>query len=450
MPPNFISRIFTHRPHLLRAIENAVWLCLDRGLRMGVSLTVGIWFARYLGPEQFGIFNYAIAFVSLFGVIAPLGLNGIVVRDLIKSPQSANAILGTAFILHLLGSLFAVSLIFSTALLIRPEEELTQLIIILLSICLIFQSSSVIKYWFESQVQSKYSVLIENSVFIGISVIRGAMIFYEAPLVWFAWVSLAEAVVGAIGLFLVYSKITGKLNDWTASIARAKSLLRSSWPLVLSGIAIMIYIRIDQIMLGQMIGEKAVGIYSAAVRISEVWYTVPMIIVASVFPNILKIKYKDSIVYKRRIEDLLNLMVTLAFILAIIITLESKSIIYFLYGDNFAEAAGVLTIHIWAGVFVFIGVVGGNWYLAENLQHLFFRCTLVGALLNIALNLILIPKYGVQGSAIATVISQAAASYILDVQSKSSTNLFFFKTKALLFGPFLTFRLMYKLIKGTI
>ena len=430
----FIGRHLTNEPNLVKIVNNIGWLFFDKILRMGIGFFLGVWIARYLGPEQFGLFNYANAYVALFGAIATCGLNGIVVKDLVILPKNANVTLGTAFVLQFISGLVALLLIVGSIAWIRPDDDLCKAMVAIFGVSLVFQSSVVIKYWFESQVQSRYAVWVENGLFLVVALIKIGMIHIQAPLIAFVWVVLFEAILVAIGLFFLYIWKTEGLKYWSVSLKRAKSLLSDSWPLVLSSISIMIYMRIDQIMLGEIVGAEAVGIYSAALRISEVWYIIPIIIVASIFPMIIKSKKNNEALYKNRIQNLLNFMTTLAVVIAVSVTLIANLLIVTLYGKQYDNAAQILIIHIWACPFIFAGVVGSSWYLVENLQRLIFYRTATGAILNIILNFILIPIYGPSGAAFATVISQVLASYILDAFSTKSYPMFVMKTKALFFG----------------
>lgn len=397
---------------------------------MGVGLFVGVWIARYLGPEQYGLLNYAMAFVALFGAFSTLGLQGIVVRDLVKEPEDTNSTLGTAFILQLAGAAVTVALIVVAIGWMRPDDDLTKLMVAILGAALIFRSSAVVKYWFESQVQSRYVVWVENGIFLFMAAIKIGLILSKASLIAFVWVVLVEAIIVAIGLFAIYIRRTKALYQWSASLSRAKNLLRDSWPLILSGIAVAIYMRIDQIMLGEMIGPEAVGVYSAALRISEVWNMVPMVIVASLFPTIIETKKNNQALYIKRIQQLFNLMVVISFSIALVITMSGDWLINFLFGQRYTEAASVLVIHIWTGLFVFLGVASGRWYILEGLQRLAFYRTALGAIVNIIMNIFLIPKYGVVGAAWATVMANASAAYIFDLSNPKTRVMFYMKSRS--------------------
>ena len=429
--PKFVLRRVAHRPNLVKIVDNIGWLFFDKILRMGVGLFVGVWIVRYLGPEQFGMLSFATAFVGLFGAIAAVGLHGIVVRDIVRNPEGAGETLGTAAILQLVGGLVSYLLILAVIAYLRPDDTLARSIIAILGAMMLLKACEIAVYWFESQVQSKYTVWVQNSVFLVFAVFKVVLILQEASLKAFVWVMLGEAVVVAIILLFVLGKRGPALSRLRASAGRAKTLLKDSWPLILSAIAVTIYMKIDQIMLGQMIGDEAVGIYSAATRISEVLYFIPMAIVASVFPAILEAKKCSEERYYARLQRLYDLMVVMSVAVALPMTFLSTPIVSVLFGEAYQAAGAVLAMHIWASVFVFLGVASGKWFLAENRQVLSLQRTVLGAVANVVLNLWLIPLHGAVGAALATVISYAIAAFISDVTQKETHKMFFMKLSAL-------------------
>ena len=412
-----------HRPNLQKALTNTSWLFGDKILRMGVGLLVGVWVARYLGPEQFGLMSYAMAIVALFGAVASLGLNGIVVRDLVKEPENAGETLGTALLLQVIGGLLAFSLAIFTISFARPNDNLAKLLVVVLGFVMVFKSSDVVRYWFESQVKSKYVVWLENGIFLVLAVVKVGLILTKASLMAFIWAAFAEGVLVAVGLLGVYAWRGGALSAWRIRYGRAKVLLKDSWPLILSGLAVMVYMRIDQVMLGQMLGDEAVGIYSAAVRISEVWYFIPMAIAASAFPSIIEAKKKSEVLYNQRIQKLYDLMVLLALAVAIPMTFLSGWAVVFLFGNEYLQAAPVLSISIWAGVSVALSAVHGKWLLTEGMQNYALLYTAIGCLINIVLNTYFIKKYGIVGAAYATVAAQTLPYFLLLLTTKTRQHL---------------------------
>jgi O-antigen/teichoic acid export membrane protein len=211
----------------------------------------------------------------------------------------------------------------------------------------------------------------------------------------------------------------------------AVDLLRDSWPLILSGMVVAVYMKIDQVMIKEMLDSEAVGQYAAAVRLSEAWYFIPMVISSSLFPAIINAKKISEELYYERLQKLYDLMVWMAVAIALPMTFLSDWVVELLYGSEYSEAASVLMVHIWAGVFVFLGVASGKWFITEDLQKYSFYRTFFGSVANIVLNFILIPKLGINGAAIATLVSQIIAAYLFDLFSIKTKKIFFMKTQSL-------------------
>lgn len=408
-------------PGLRKIISNFGWLFADRVLRMGVGLIVTAWLARYLQPEQFGLLNYAIAFTGLFGTIAALGLDQIVVRNIVSEPETKDETLGTAFALKLCSGLATFFLATVTIFFLKPDDLQARALTAIIAACLVFDSLNVIDFYFQAKVQSKYTVWARNTAFITITLIRIALIQSQAPLITFAWAVLAEVGLGALSLALAY-KISGEnMLQWRINFTQAKALLKESWPLILSNLAIMVYLRIDMVMLGQLADEQSVGIYSSAIRLSEVWNFIGIAIVSSVTPSIVEAKKTSEELYYQRFQKLFNLMALLSYSIAIPITFLSSFLVVLVFGSDYAEAGEVLRIHIWAGLFTFFGWSKGVWIVTEGYTLFSLFATSSGAVMNILLNWWLIPEFyrqnGATGAAmaaaIATVISYAFTDYIL-------------------------------------
>lgn len=316
---------------------------------------------------------------------------------------------------------------------LRPEDNLAKLLVAILGAIMLFRFSDVALYWFESQVLSKYIVWAQNGCFLFFSVIKVGLILSNAPLLAFAWATAAEAMVVAVLIFLILGLPGFKLQRLYFSLLRAKKLLVDSWPLLLSGMTIMIYMKIDQIMLGQMLGDDAVGIYSAATRISEVWYSIPMIIVASFFPGILEAKKRNHAEYLQLLQRLYVLMVWLSVAIALPMSFLSTPIVIAFFGSAYAGSGPSLAIHTWTLVFVSLGAASSQWFVAENRQILSLQRTLLGAVINIVFNFILIPKFGVLGAAYATLLAQASVCFFYDIIQKETRPMFVMKLKS--FNP---------------
>jgi len=399
-------------------------------LKMIVALFVGVYVARYLGPGRFGLLNYAVSFVGLFMAFASLGLDSIMVRELIKTPDRRDELLGTAFWLKAGGAVLLWAGI-AVAVPFTDNDAQTNILIAIIAFGVIFQAFNVIDFNFQAEVKSRYVVYAQLTSLVIFSIVRLVLVWLSAPLVWFACVFLLDAVVLAVGMITMYLKNTGKVWYWKWRWQTAKVLLKDSWPLILSGMVISIYMKIDQVMIKEMLGAEQVGHYAAAVRLSEAWYFVPMAITSSVFPAIINAKKQSEALYYQRLQKLYDLMVWLAIAIALPTTFLAPWVIRVLYGEAFMPAAGVLSIHIWAGVFVFLGVACGKWFICENYIKKNFYRALFGMIINVVLNLILIPLYGIYGAAVATLLGQMAANLIYDIFDKQIYPSLKLKTNAL-------------------
>ena len=420
------------REGLQKVLKNILWLFYDRFFRMGFSLIVGALLARYLAPSLYGVFNYAFSFVALFAVLGSLGLDNIFIREMVKSPDKENVFLGTAFLLKLAGGFLVVIFSVGVIVLTKPNDPLSQALVLIVAAGYVLQSVNVIDLYFQSRIKSKYTVISNNVAFIVSSAAKLTFIFLKAPLIVFVWLYIAEIVISDLGLLIFYHRLGCKTKLWRFNPEVALNLLRDSWPLILSGAAVMIYMRIDQVMIGNMIGNTQLGLYSSAVKISEVWYFIPMAIVSSIYPKIIESKKTSLDLYNRRTQQMFNVMAMLGYFAAFVGTFFSGLIIRWIFGQDYVGAANILSVHIWCGLFISMGVSRGSWLINENIMRFQLYTASLGALVNVVLNLFLIKRYGGVGAAFATLISQVMVSYLATLFV--SRKVFLMQSKALLFN----------------
>ncbi len=317
------------------------------------------------------------------------------------------------------------------------EDRITRLLIVISSVSLVLQAFQAFDYWFQSKVLSKYSVVARTSGQIIVSILKILFILLSLSVTYFALTTIISGCISAVIWIYSYKKHSKNLSTWTFDPQYAKSLLKDAWPLIVTSISVAIYMKIDQVMLKNMVNANAVGNYAVAVRVSELWYFIPMTIASSVFPSIISSK-KDSIEkYHRRLQYLYDVMVAIAVAIAIPMTFLSDFLIQLLFGSEYNMAGGVLALHIWAGIFVFLGVARGKWVINENYQKFTMIFMIIGALVNVLLNIFLIPEYGIMGAAWATVISQALSSWILAVFLKKTFIAFKMQGKAIIRSIFI-------------
>jgi O-antigen/teichoic acid export membrane protein len=409
---NIETRIDFKSETFKKYFKNTSWLFTEKILRILISFVVTVLLVRYLGPEQFGLLSYAISFYGLFSAISILGLESISIRELVKYPGRRDNILGSAFLLRLIGGIATIILIALT-LFISGEPADISILILIISTSAIFQSFSVIDYYFRAEVKAKYSVYVMMASVLFTSLLKILLIILEAPLIYFAIVFSVEFFATAAGFLLVYKHTNFKIINWKFHKETAVNLLKDSWPLILSGLVVAIYTKIDQVMIKNMLDSKELGYYAAAVRLSEAWYFIPVALTNSLFPAIVNAKKLSNKFYFNRIQKLYDILAWMAIIIAVPVSIFSRDIINIIFGNEFLSAAPVLTIYIWAGVAVFLGVASSQYLITENFTKLSFFRTLIGMVINVILNLVLIPKYGIIGAAYATLISYSAATFSL-------------------------------------
>ncbi|HVO76659.1 MAG TPA: flippase [Candidatus Bathyarchaeia archaeon] len=397
----------------LRSIAvNTGWLFVPKILRIILAFFVTAWLARYLGPSQYGILNYAIAVVFLFGPVTRFGLEGVVVQEIVREPDRRDEILGTTFFLRLIGGAVSMGLVVLAVVLMRPGDALTATLATIIAFGMIFQAYDAIDLWFQAEVQSKYAVYAKSAALIIKNVVMIALIVARASLAAFAWAWALETILAGAGLIIVY-RIRGlDIKTWRVSAERSKRLLGLGWPMILASSFAVVYLKIDQIMLGQMSSPSEVGIYSAAVKASETWYFVPTALSISIFPFLVQGKTLGEAVYRARVQQLYDFLVWVSLGVAVVMTFAAHVAVVIVFGEPYARAGTMLAILTWAGVFFFLREALARWFITEGLLIFSFVSNGIGALVNVALNLLFIPRYGGIGAAVATVISYAAAGYL--------------------------------------
>ncbi|MFC3199655.1 flippase [Parapedobacter deserti] len=399
-----------------RYLKNAGWLMVARVgtifLRMVVT---AIAIPNYLGSTQYGVMNYPFVFVSFFAAACALGMDSFVTRQLLQQPDKRDTILGTAFRLRLAAGIFVLPVIYAAYLLIArfSAEPLTAPFhyIVIVSLTCLFQSVNIIDCFFQARAQGRYIMYVQVGANLLSALLKLALIVWEASIGWFIWALLLDAVFLAIGYVYLYQRKGNRLTDWKFETASAKHLLRYSWPLAFSSVAIILYMKIDQLMLDAYLGEAALGVYSTVVQLSEGWYFVPMAIVTALFPAIMNARRDDPARYQRRLQHLYELMTVISVAIAVLMTVASPFIYrYLLYRPEYAAGAQVLSVHVWAGVFMFLYVASGQYLLAEGYTSLSLARALTGAAVNILLNVWWIPEYGMIGAAYATLVTYASTA----------------------------------------
>ncbi len=432
LKPSAIRSSLGQRHELRAALFNINWMLLGRIGNMLVALGVGVWVARYLGPEQYGIMNYCVALLALLAIFSTLGLNTVVIRNLVRRPEDSPQILGSALLLKFVGTIIQGAAAIAIINILRPGDSQYLLFVAIIAVGYLFKTLEVIDFWFQSRVESKYAVVSQFSATLVVGIVKVGLILLLAPLVAFIWMAPLTLALAALGFVIFYkARVRTSRIAWKPRVDTMKSLGRDSWPLALSALAVVVYMKIDQVMIGQMIDEKTLGVYSAAVRLSESWYFLPSAIAASVFPALIRAREKNREMYLERLQTLFDIFFWFSALVAVAVFFLSDFIVDLLYGAEYSDAAEILSLHIWSDIFVFMGIVSSRYLVAENLTRIPMYRTLAGMIFNVGLNFVLIPRWGGLGAAWATLISYGISGWIVNLFFRETRRIFIMQINSL-------------------
>lgn len=393
-----------------KVFSNVSWLVGGRIIQMFISLIVSVITARYLGPSNYGIIGYVTSYTAFFSTLCNLGINGIIVKEYINNKESQGTYTFTAIVLKLIASLISMVL-FIIFMYIFYSNDMTILnVAALLSLSVIFNSFDVINYWYQSRLEAKKSTIVNTIAYMLIAAYRVIMLILKKDVRWFAFSYSLDVILVAILLVYFYFKDGGQ--KWKFSLDVAKKLLKQSHHLILSGIMVSIFAQTDKIMIGKFLNITEVGLYSTAVIISGLWSFLPIAIIDSLRPVIMSHKNKNETMYVRRLKQLYSIIIWLSFLYSIFITIFGKWIVIILFGNDYIDCVVALRIVVWFCAFSYLGSAKNIWLISEGKQKYEKWFTLIGALTNVLLNLIMIPKIGIIGASIATLITQIVANFI--------------------------------------
>lgn len=399
-------------------LKNTGWLLMARvGSLLIKMLVTAVAIPNYLGDAQTGILNYPLVLVSFFVAASSLGTDSLVTRELLVHPQQHRTILGSAFRLRLFAGFAAIPLIYLAYLFIgyyAPEPPAAPLsYVAIVSFVCVAQSVNIIDCYFQSIAKGKSIMYVQVGANLLSALLKFTLILSGATLTAFVWMLLADALLLSFGYLYAYRAQQHNPFHWKFDHKVAMDLLKHSWPLALSSVFVTLYMKIDQLMLDAFWGKAALGVYTTVVTLSEGWYFFPMALVAALFPALMHARRDDPARYRKRLQQLYELMVLISGSIALIITIAAPTIYQLLYYNRpeFHIGAPALAIHIWAGVFVFLGTASGQYLIAENLTRISFLRTAIGALANILLNLWLLPRYGMNGAALATLLAYFISTF---------------------------------------
>jgi len=403
--------LFGNRPNLRAFAINVGWLAADKFTRLFVAIFISAWIARYLGPDQYGLLAYALTLVSMFQALSVLGLDNLVVRDIAAASERAHLVLGTAVRLRAAGAVGAYIALGATVAVLHGRDPATAGIVLLAGLALLFQITDVIDLWFQSQLQSRRTVIAKMLSYLTTAGIKATLVMAGAGLTWFAAAGVVETALTAVSLGVSY-RLFRTQRHWIWDSVLARELLRQSWPLLISGLSIFLYMRTSVIMLRGRAGNAEVGLYSVGATLSEMWYVIPMTIFSSVAPIIAKKRAEGAEAYQRTLQQVFAGMWALSFAVATFNIVGAGTFVNLLYGHQYAKSAEVFAIHALTFIPVCIGVVQSIWLVNEGRSKIALLQALAGACTALTMNALLTTRYGANGAAVATVVSQFVQAFL--------------------------------------
>lgn len=416
-----------------RIISNVFWALAGKITGLISALLVGIFVARYLGPTQYGVMNYAVSFVTLFLVIATFGFENIEIREETKANDQKDCILGTVFVLRVFLSFVTIVLISIVAYL-NEADLYTYGIIMVYAITVMLTPFDVIRNYFTSLVQNEYIVKVGIFRTVLSGVIKIVLLLVHASLVWFVISLVFDACVLAQGYCYVYKKKIGSMWAWRFDKSWARYLLRQSFPLLLSGVAATIFLQIDQIMIGNMIDKTSVGYFSVASKFVEVLLYVPTILIQSVSPLLVKERKTNIESYREKSQMFMNITVWSCVLCAIFTSVFSRYIVLWTFGLKYAASIAVLQILSFKIIGVALNIVSGQILIIDEKQKYFVLRSVSGCIVCVVLNLLVITRYGVGGVAAVAIATQFAAGFLIHLFIPTYRYMFFMQMRSLLIG----------------
>jgi O-antigen/teichoic acid export membrane protein len=394
---------------LLRVLRNSGWLVAERLVRVITAILINVWIARLLGPSEFGTLAYVLAVVSFLQSAVPLGLDSIIVRELKRGRYSAQELLGTVLAGRLIAGVLGWASAVVASLAIAEGDSRIPLLVALAGVTTVFQAGDVVDLWFQSQTRSRDTVRLKLVAFALVTGIKLLLLTTAAPLSWFVAVVGFEGAAIAAALGTAYRRYWTEA-PWSIHWPLMRPLLRESWPLIISSIAVVAYMRADQLLIRAVLGDQALGIYAAAMTVSQALHFVPALIAVSLAPFVVEAAGASAGEMRRRFVWIFRVYFYAGLLLAVLISIAARPLVECLYGDSFSDAAAVLRIHVFTNVFICLGVAHSLWLTYRQETGVRLVGTLAAACLALGANAALLPGAGLTGVAVIAVLAQFVAA----------------------------------------
>lgn len=394
-----------------KELKNAGWLISGRVIQMVLSFFISIFTARFLGPGNYGVINYASAYVAFFTSLCTLGINSVIIKDFAEHPQEQGKAIGTTLVLRGVSSALSTLMIIGIVGILDKGDRTTIVASGLCATALVFQVFDTINYWFQARYQSKVTAMATLFAYLAISVYKIILLILQKNVLWFAFASSVDYIFLAMFLLAAYRKYDGPKLSFSWS--KGKALLGQSYHYILSGMMVAIYMQTDKLMLKQMLDETSVGYYSLASSINTMWVFVLTAIIDSMFPTIISLYKTDRQAFEKKNRQLYAIIIYISIFVSLVFVFFGKFMIRLLYGVEYLPATVPLRIITWYTIFCYLGVARGAWIICENKQKYLKYMYVSAAVINILLNYFMIPVLGASGAALASLITQICTCILL-------------------------------------
>ena len=396
-----------------KVVKNASWIIGCKIIQSVFALIVSMLTARYLGPSNFGLINYAASIVAFFLPIAQLGINNVLVQEFVNTPEEEGKILGTSLVSTFISALASIVGVISFASVANHDEPVTIIVCALYSVMIVFQTLELTQYWFQAKYLSKYTSIISLIAYLVISAYKIFLLITGKSIYWFAISNALDYMIIAVAMLVTYKKLGGK--KLSVSFPTFKYLFSKSKHYIVTGLMITVFAQTDKIMLKLIVGDEETGFYSAAFYCASLTAFVFTAIIDSVRPFVFESLKKSVQKFEDSMKMLFGIIIGLSLLQSVFMTLFSSFIIYVMYGSDYMAAAPILALVVWYTPFSYVGSVRNIWVLAENKQKYLWILKLSGALMNVVLNFIFIPIWGGAGAALASMITQFFTNVVMVV-----------------------------------
>jgi O-antigen/teichoic acid export membrane protein len=413
----------------LKYLKNTLWIFLEQFIKVFAIFVVNIFIARYLGPEQFGLLSFSIGVVAIALAISRLGMESVLIRELIENVDNASTYVGTAFLLMTLTGIFCTVILFLSLHLMNIDAELAQYIS-LLSLSLIPQAFLVLDYHFQSQTRAKYSSLAKSLALVISGLIKLLIIYLQQSLFILIIAIVFESVLISMFLLIIYNKKQSKSFRFILGKEIAIKLLKSSYPMLLAALTTVLYMRIDQFMIKAFLGDYELGVYSAISKLYELWVMVTVVLCTSLLPAIVRLKDKSIAEYERGMILLFRGVIVVSTLVSIFSSFFADTLILLLFGEQFISGTVSFIILMWSSIFAAMGSVTVRYLTVEKLEKKVALRAVIALTFNVFLNALFIPLLGLHGAAISTLCSLIIANYLIDFIDKDLKKLWRLKNRS--------------------